>query len=226
MCALPDTDACPIGADWLARQRDAQEIDSDLVVAMNEAQPHAQHLASLIAEYFGGPPEAGGRWWLHEHGAARANEELARTMPQLALGGIGDVEESWRVSFGGRDAGGTDGTAWADHLSSGERHWADEALATAARSISDLGRHCAWQSFFWDRASADDAEVVGGALRLLSKAETDAYVGADVLAETVQLFGRALTRAVREWTLERPVRRRGNLSTSSFPRSRISPGLR
>jgi hypothetical protein len=75
IAVLPDTRVAPVRVEWLAQPRQADEIDADLVEAMNTAEPEAHELAALIGDYLGGDPGVEGRWWLHEHGAARANEE-------------------------------------------------------------------------------------------------------------------------------------------------------
>jgi AAA domain, putative AbiEii toxin, Type IV TA system len=119
-------------------------------------------------------------------------------MPHLSVGGIGDIEESWRITSSGRDVGATDDAGYAEALSSGERRWVDEALATLARSVADLGRRCAWQSWFWDKANADDEAVLGEVLQLLPAGEGEA-VPAEVLAHVAELFDTTLTAVAREW---------------------------
>jgi hypothetical protein len=162
IAVLPDTRVAPVRVEWLARLRRADEIDADLVEAINTAEPHVHELAALIGDYLSGDVGAEGRWWLHEHAAARANEELRHTMPHLSVGGIGDIEESWRITSAGGDVGATDEAGYADALSSGERRWIDQALATLVRRIADLGRRCAWQSWFWGKA--DDEAILGEVL--------------------------------------------------------------
>lgn len=202
VAVLPDTGVAPVRVEWLARPRRADEIDADVVEVMNTAEPHVHELAALVGDYLSGEAGAEGRWWLHEHGAARANEELRHTMPHLSVGGIGDIEESWRITSSGRDVGATDEAGYADALSSGERRWVDEALATLARSVADLGRRCAWQSWVWDKAQADDEAILGEVLQVLPAVEDEEMVSAAVLARVVELFDTTLTAAAREWTAD------------------------
>jgi energy-coupling factor transporter ATP-binding protein EcfA2 len=207
---LPAVSAGPVRLEWLPRARTSEEVTDDLVASFDAALPDAQSLAEQIAFLDLGVGEADpdAYWWLHEIGARAASDELSRTMRSISVASRGDNPAEWAVFSATHELGTTRDDAFLDHLSSGERRWADEAMATIARAITDHGHNCAWKSFVWARAEEAALEQLSRQLRtdVAPLVEEDGFIGAEALSLVNELFASALRRAATEWLSDEPGR--------------------
>ncbi|EYR63519.1 hypothetical protein N866_20140 [Actinotalea ferrariae CF5-4] len=151
LLALPPAESIPVTLQWLPRARDNDEIDQALKDAYLDAYPRADQLTRRITRLgitqipSGDPPDLalGTDRWLHLVMADAANKELALTMPdQIAVEPVGSFEDAdfYLTNLRTKTKIGRTGRVdMLEKLSSGERRWADEALATAGRAVIAFG---------------------------------------------------------------------------------------
>lgn len=224
---LPPSDTGPARLEWLAAARSSDEVREDLTDAFARASAPTRALADDI-RFLVAPDDPDedpqGSWWIHEVGASAATAELAMTTrAACTVTSVGADDADWAITSGGREVASTLDDGFLEGLSSGERRWVDEALATLARSVDDHGRRCGWQDFFWSRGedafwkhieaqydiSDGDPDAVAVLARIVEElpalSRNQEYVDADTLAEVAGLLDRHLWAEATSWLARAPV---------------------
>lgn len=205
---LPPTDEPPAELEWLSRARTSGEVIDDLLTSFRAALPKTtrfvQRLSSLPLTDLGDSVTGDAHWWLHEVATAAANEELHGAAAHLSLESLGDDDAMWAVCRTGEAqhlaTTHVDGPLL-ELLSSGERRWVDEALATGARALQRHGQRCQWQATLWDEVAQhpDTVEVLPTlASEIEPELEYNEYFTSDVLNRLSELFEQQLWRAGQE----------------------------
>jgi hypothetical protein len=147
---LPPVDEVPATLQWLPRARTPEEVNSDLRRAFTAASAPAKELAEALGELpLAVPPqEMDWHWWIHELGQNRGTEELELTLPggvSIVATGGDDADFALFVQDGTRvvELAHTGDDDVLEYLSSGQRRWVDEALATVARELALFGHRAA-----------------------------------------------------------------------------------
>jgi hypothetical protein len=199
---LPSTVRGPARLEWLAHPRSSADVTEDLIEVFTGALPNVARIAELIGWMItSADVDPDPSWWLHQNAARRADRELHDTIGNLGLRSSGEDDATWTVTVGSHDLASTRDPHFLSQLSSAERRWADEALASASRAIEDQGRRSQWQHFFWSQVeNAMDGpiieELTGGIAAAVMK---EGYVSGDVLERVAELLDTQLVETAREW---------------------------
>ncbi|MFI6265306.1 AAA family ATPase [Micromonospora sp. NPDC051006] len=162
---LPETHTAPAHLEWLPRRRDWDEVVEYLRAEFRPALPLAMELAESLSLLIDtGNADADPHWWLHSVAARHAMVELAVTAPGVQVKPRGEDDADLVVTETHRpqqDIWVDDERKTLEQLSAGQRRWADEALATAARSLAEFTRQAAWRaSVLRSLDTADLAPVI------------------------------------------------------------------
>lgn len=140
---LSDTSQPPAVLQWLPQLRSEDEVFRELVAAFDAALPQVSALMVRLDEALTVAAtdnvEGEAHWILHEQAAAVAAEELTQTAPSVRVLSAGEGDADWMVRTAATGELGRvgDGDVLIK-LSSGQRRWADEALAAMARELRDF----------------------------------------------------------------------------------------
>lgn len=184
---LPHSTAPPVDFQWLPAIRSSNEAEEALEKVFVEALPNVTALVDTLGENLptSNPPRPGdAHWWLHEVATNAAREELALTCPAVSVESDGGSDASWWLLANDVRLGWTrDDAALLERMSSGQRRWADEALATMARTMRTFGARARLHTLFFSRLEQDDVSaVVTRHLDLDARITGDGYWAAESLS--------------------------------------------
>lgn len=183
---IPHSTAPPVDFQWLPASRSSSEAAEALEKVFVEALPKVTALVEALGRTLptSKPPQTGdAHWWLHEVATDAAREELALTCPAVSVESEGGSDASWWLLTNDDQLGWTgDDDALLERMSSGQRRWADEALATMARTIRTFGVRARLHTLFFSQLQPDDVSaVVTRHLDLDARITGDGYWAADSL---------------------------------------------
>lgn len=162
LVVLPGPWKPPVLVEWLARARASSEAAADLAVQFDDNFPPAEEIADRLQGLEVVQAEdADAFWFLHVVAATAANEDLALTLPYLRARPVGEAAAD--LAFDDTRAGdvGVERTrtlqdGFLEPFSAGERRWVDEAVATAARTLTSQGGQWKWQAQVLNSVDPDD----------------------------------------------------------------------
>ncbi len=153
LMTLPMSSTSPVSVEWLARARSSMEAYGPLEAAYVSAELQARNLVksleNLPATSHQYAPQTEG--WLHIVADRALSEELAITLPHVRTDIYGEFIGLFLDLFDSRESpprliGATGDSGLLDMLSSGERRWVDEAMASTTRALRRFERTLSWQA--------------------------------------------------------------------------------
>lgn len=156
------TAQAPASLQWLPGPRTDEEAFSDLQVAFEAAEPLIAALVERVTDAlpFEGDVDPNASWLVHEAAARAATAELRSTVPSVHLRSSGAGDADWEISVGEdpqtHPIGRTGDASLLALLSSGQRRWVDEAMATMVRTMRALGVRARLHTDAVDEVSDDD----------------------------------------------------------------------
>lgn len=176
------TSQAPASLQWLPCQRTDEEVFAELLAAFEAAEPLVANLVESITALlpFKVEVDPDASWLVHEEGARAATAELDSTVPMVHVSSLGGDAADWEISVGkGQEQhalGRTGEQPVLPLLSSGQRRWVDEAMATMARTIRTIGTRARLHADAVNDLSEDD--LMGVLLAhsdVFTQAERDEY---------------------------------------------------
>jgi len=163
LLTLPMSSTSPVSLEWLARARSSVEAHKPLEAAYVSAEHQARNLVKSLEnlpvttpDYDPQPEE-----WLHIFADRALREELAITMPYVETDIYGEyIGGLWIDLYDSRERpprliGATGDSDLLDMLSSGERRWVDEAMASTTRALHRFERTVSWQGRLMGEATEE-----------------------------------------------------------------------
>ncbi len=156
------TSQAPASLQWLPVPRTDDEAFADLQAAFEATEPLVATLVESVtaALPFAGDVDPNASWLVHEEGARAAASELRSIVPAVHLRSSGAGAADWEISVGEEPHTHPIGRTGDDRLlallSSGQRRWLDEAMATIVRSIRALGVRAQLHTDVVNEVSDDD----------------------------------------------------------------------
>lgn len=156
------TSQAPASLQWLPVPRTDDEAFTDLLTAFEVTEPFVAALVESVtaALPFEGDVDPNAQWLVHEEGARAAATELRSIVPTVRLRSSGAGAADWEISVGEETRSHPIGRTGVDpllsRLSSGQRRWVDEAMATIVRTIRALGVRARLHADVVDEVSDDD----------------------------------------------------------------------
>lgn len=140
---LPASTEPPGVLQWLPHSRTPDEVNDDLDDAFRRAREGLTLLTGVLGDrlaFLTPLGEEDWHWLAHEIAAKEAQIELATTVPQVQVIASGGGDADFAVVAGDDERSHTGDDDVLVTLSAGERRWADEALASAARELIRFGQ--------------------------------------------------------------------------------------
>ena len=201
---LPLTSQAPASLQWLPSLRTDEEAFDDLEAAFSAAEPLVARLVDSFTATLPFQVEVASdaEWLVHEEGARAATIELDSTVPTVHVSIRGEGPADWEITVG-RDEerqsiGRTGEQPVLPLLSSGQRRWVDEAMATMARTIRTLGTRARLHTDAVNELSDDDimATLVAHP-EVFTRTELDEYWGFESFDVLWSALDALLTAAAR-----------------------------
>lgn len=168
---LPNATEAPCVVEWLGAGRTGPDAYAAFLRSWRSASERAAGLRSGLADLplAAAGPVAGDESWAVNEVAARAGaEEMEQVFPHLRLAAGGNYEPDLQLHVLTAEDVHLGTAAEEDslflRLSSGERRWLDEAVATASRAAEAFGREAEWMATLLPLLDADDLVDALGAV--------------------------------------------------------------
>ncbi len=198
---LPGAEQVPCLVEWLGTGRSNASAYTAFLHVWQTASQQAGKLRAELAALplaVDGPTSGDEKWAVNEVAARAGSDELQQIFPYLRLSAGGNYEPDFEVDVLRSSAVGLGTAAEEDslflRLSSGERRWLDEALATATRAAERFGREAEWMAALLPSVNLDELVQALEAVepRLLDELREHGYSTAVAFLNFVQALRPAL----------------------------------
>ncbi len=198
---LPGAEQVPCLVEWLGTGRSNASAYTAFLHVWQTASQQAGKLRAELAALplaVDGPTSGDEKWAVNEVAARAGSDELQQIFPYLRLSAGGNYEPDFEVDVLRSSAVGLGTAAEEDslflRLSSGERRWLDEALATATRAAERFGREAEWMAALLPSVNLDELVQALEAVepRLLDELREHGYWTAVAFLNFVQALRPAL----------------------------------
>lgn len=207
---LPPSTEPPGVLQWLPQSRTPDEINDDLADAFRRAREGLTLLTGVLGErlpFLTPLGEEDWHWLAHEIAAKEAQIELATTVPQVQVIASGGGDADFAIIAGDDDRSHTGDDDVLVTLSAGERRWADEALASAARELIRFGQLA--ELYSTAAAGLEDSvliEAVDGVVRdVEASVEDGGYWSGEAFEQLLQALEPMMLSAARDMIEDHPV---------------------
>lgn len=208
---LPEASRAPATLQWLARARTSTEAGEALRDAFATAATPAERFVNILGErvpLVSPPEERDWHWWLHEYAQRIARDELGLSLTNVSITATGADDADFAVIAERGDEPSElshtlEGNSL-DPLSSGERRWVDEAMATMARELLRIGERVDLHTFLI--GGLTDDVIVAAVEDVATQADATVIEGGFWTGQTFELVLQALDPRLaeigRQWLAE------------------------